>query len=196
MHLILLESVEGVGRPGDQVKVKPGFARNYLLPQRKAMPLTEDSLRMLGKLKAKADAEERALISSMEEMSRKIAGLKLSIEARATEEGHLFGSVSDKDVLQVLKAGGWEVGSRAVRLSSHIKDAGQHPITLHLHADITAEITLEVLPIDADGNRFEPVAHATGAGDDDLEPGDDDADEGGRGESAAPAGKAAAAAEA
>lgn len=157
VNLILLESVEGLGRPGDQVKVKPGFARNFLLPQRKAVVLTDDSMRMLGKLKAKAEAEERALISSMEELASKIGGAEVSVDARATEEGHLFGSVTEKDIHVALTAAGWEITQRVVRLPAHIKESGVHDVTLHLYGEITAEIKVEVVPVDGEGNRIEPM---------------------------------------
>ena len=93
MKLLLLESVEGLGRPGDQVDVKPGFARNYLIPQAKAVRVNSDTLRMLGRLQEQAAAEERAMISSMQELADKINGFAVEVSARATEEGHLFGEI-------------------------------------------------------------------------------------------------------
>ena len=155
MKLILLESVEGLGRPGDQVNVKNGFARNYLLPERKAVVLTEDSLRMLGKLKVKAEEEERAMISSMEELAVKLRGLHVEVMARATEEGHLFGSVTEKDIHGAIVAAGWDVTQRAVRLPMHLKDSGVHEVVLHLYGDITEKITVEVVPIDMEGTRID-----------------------------------------
>ncbi|MGQ0552607.1 MAG: 50S ribosomal protein L9 [Planctomycetota bacterium] len=155
MELILLESVEGLGRPGDQVRVKAGYGRNFLLPAGKAVPLSANALRGLEKLKAKAEAEERQMLSTMEDLSRKIAGAKIEISARSTEEGHLFGSVTDKDVFHALTAAGWQLPSRAVRLPSHIKEAGSSVVTLHLHGTITADVTVEVVPLDAEGNRLE-----------------------------------------
>ncbi|MDG2148099.1 MAG: 50S ribosomal protein L9 [Planctomycetota bacterium] len=166
MKLILLESVEGLGRPGDQVNVKNGFARNYLLPERKAVVLTEDSLRMLGKLKVKAEEEERAMISSMEELAVKLRGLHVEVMARATEEGHLFGSVTEKDIHGAIVAAGWDVAQRAIRLPMHLKDSGVHEVALHLYGDITESITVEVVPIDMEGTRIESLgAEGESAGD-------------------------------
>ena len=85
VDLILLESVSGLGRPGDKVKVRPGYARNYLLPQRKASPVNPDVLRNLDKLKAKAEEEERAMVSSMTELAGKLQGFEVELSARATE---------------------------------------------------------------------------------------------------------------
>ncbi|HVQ26211.1 MAG TPA: 50S ribosomal protein L9 [Planctomycetota bacterium] len=160
MELILLETVEGLGRPGDQVKVRPGYARNFLLPTHKAVPVSADVLRNLSKLKAKAEAEERAMVSTMEELAKRIAGFQVQIPARATEEGHLFGSVTDKDVHAALGAAGWTLPLRAVRLAAHLKDAGIAEVPLHLHGEITATIKVEVLPVDAEGNRITVVAPA------------------------------------
>ena len=160
MELILLETVEGLGRPGDQVKVRAGYARNYLLPKRKAVPLSADVLRNLSKLKAKAEAEERAMISTMEDLAKRISGFQVQIPARATEEGHLFGSVTDKDVHAALGAAGWTLPLRAVRLAAHLKEAGVSEVPLHLHGEITATIRVEVVPVDAEGNRMTIVAPA------------------------------------
>ena len=160
MELILLETVEGLGRPGDQVKVRPGYARNFLLPTHKAVPVSADVLRNLSKLKAKAEAEERAMISTMEDLAKRIMGFQVQIPARATEEGHLFGSVTDKDVHAALGAAGWTLPLRAVRLAAHLKDAGIAEVPLHLHGEITATIKVEVLPVDAEGNRITVVAPA------------------------------------
>ena len=177
--LILLETVDGLGRPGDQVSVKNGFARNFLLPHRKAVVATEDSMRMLGKLKEKAAAEERALISSMEELGSKIAGLAVEVQARATDEGHLFGSVTEKDIHLAIVAEGWDVAQRAVRLPAHLKDAGVHTVTLHLYGEITADISVEVIPVDLEGQRIEPMR------DDSRDDQGDEGDDEGDGEAAA-----------
>ena len=152
MKLLLLESVYGLGRPGDQVAVKPGYARNYLIPHRLATPVTSDSLRMLSRLKQKADEEERAAISSAQEMADKVNGVAVTIQGRATEEGHLFGSVTEKDVARALAAAGWEVPVRAVRMTHHLKEAGVTEVELHFYSGISATITVDVQPIDSDGN--------------------------------------------
>jgi large subunit ribosomal protein L9 len=152
MELILLQSVEGLGRPGDQVKVKSGYARNYLLPYGKAVALSANALRGISKLKARADEEERQLLSTMDELGKKIEGFTVKITARATEEGHLFGSVTDKDVASALAAAGWHLPARAVRMPAHLKDAGIADVTLHLHGEIVATVKVDVVPMDGEGN--------------------------------------------
>lgn len=158
MELILLQSIEGLGRPGDQVKVRDGYARNFLLPRGKAVPVSADALRGLSRLKQRAEEEERALLSTMEELARKIEGAQVQISARATEEGHLFGSVTERDVHAALAAAGWQVGLRSVRMPAHLKQAGVADVELHLHGAIKATVKVEVVPIDAEGNRIEVVA--------------------------------------
>lgn len=158
MKLLLIQSVEALGHPGDQVNVKPGYARNYLLPQGKAVPVTKDSLRMLPRLKAKAEEEERHLVGSMKDLAAKINGVSVVIQARATDEGHLFGSVTERDVQLALAAAGWNVTVRQVRMTAHLKDAGESVVPLHLYGDIQAEIKVVVIPIDSDGQPVEVVA--------------------------------------
>ena len=160
MELILLQSVEGLGRPGDQVKVRDGYARNFLLPKGKAVPLSPNALRGLSKLKQKADEEEKALLSTMEELARKIEGTVLKISARATEEGHLFGSVTERDVHVALTTGGWTVPLKSVRMAAHLKEAGVTDVPLHLHGSIVATIKIEVVPVDAEGNTIDIKAPA------------------------------------
>lgn len=165
MKLILLESVDGLGRPGDEVKVKAGYARNYLIPERLALRLDADSQRMRAKLIVKAEEEEKAMISSMEELKGKIQGQHFEIPARATDEGHLFGSVTEKDIHVAMTAANWDVPQRVVRLSAHIKEAGEHEVELHLHGDILATIGITVIPVGVEGLPIEIVAEEPGEGD-------------------------------
>ena len=198
MNLILLETVEGLGRPGDQVRVKDGFARNFLLPGRKAVRNTPDALRMLGRLHRKAEEEERALIASMEDLAAKVKGVELEVRARATEERHLFGSVTEKDIHTSLVEAGWDaVPLRAVRLTQHLKEAGEYELELHLHGDILAPYKLTVIPVDLDGEVIEDLPEETD-GDGEGEDGEsgDGADGDGDGEKAAATGDAPAAPEA
>ncbi len=160
VDLILLESVTGLGRPGDKVRVRPGYARNFLLPQHKAAPVNADVLRNLTKLKAKADEEERAMVSSMTELAAKLSGCEVEILARATEEGHLFGSVTEKDIQDALTAQGWELPVRCVRLELHVKEAGASEAIVHLYGTIETAVKVNVVPVDAEGNVIEVVQPA------------------------------------
>ncbi len=157
MEIILIESVAGLGRPGDRVKVKSGYARNFLMPRGKAVPVSSDVLRNLTKLKQRADEEERALISSMGELKAKLKGARFELSARATDEGHLFGSVTERDVQAAIEAEGWQIPARSVRMEQHIKEAGDHELMVHLYGEIEATVVVEVIPIDDEGNPIELV---------------------------------------
>ncbi len=157
IDLILLESVPGLGRPGDAVRVKSGYARNYLLPTRKAAAPTQDILRGLTKLKHKAEEEEREAVASFTELSEKLNGFKVIINARATEEGHLFGSVTERDIQDALESAGWNIPPRSVRLETHVKEAGETEAEIHLYGDISTKVVLEVIPVDAEGQAIEMV---------------------------------------
>jgi len=163
VDLILLESVTGLGRPGDKVRVRPGYASNFLLPQRKASPVNADVMRNLDKLKAKAEEEERAMVGSMTELAGKLAGAEVEIQARATEEGHLFGSVTEKDIQDALEAAGWELPVRCVRLELHVKEAGSSEAVVHLYGTIEATVKVNVVPVDAEGNVIDVVAETSEA---------------------------------
>ncbi|MFT7462870.1 MAG: large subunit ribosomal protein L9 [Pseudohongiellaceae bacterium] len=177
MKLLLLESVPGLGRPGDQVSVKDGYARNFLLPKRHAVRLTDDSLRMLGSLNRKADEEERAMISSMEELAQKIKGTVVNVEARATDEGHLFGSVTEKDIHLALVAAGWDVEQRMVRMEFHLKEAGETEVSMHLYGEIVVLIKVNVVPLDMDGMVID-LSDPGGLEEDDGDDEDGDAGDG------------------
>jgi large subunit ribosomal protein L9 len=174
MEVNLNEYVSGLGRPGDQVKVKSGYARNYLLPHAKAVPVSADVMRNLGKLKERADEEERAMLSSMEEMKAKLAGTVVEITARATEDGHLFGSVTDKDIQSALESEGWSLPPRSVRLEGHVKEAGDTTVSVHLYGDISADVQVRVVPVDGEGLALDVTAAGKANAED---AGDDDADE-------------------
>jgi len=165
MDVILIESVTGLGRPGDEVAVRPGFANNFLFPQRKAVPVSAEARRAIPRLKVKAEEEERALVASMKELAAKLDGFEVELRARATEEGHLFGSVTDKDVQTALEAAGWaQLPARAVRLEQHLKESGTHEVELHLYADIATTVKVVVVPVDVDGNPIELVTAEGGEG--------------------------------
>ena len=144
MELILLQSVEGLGHPGDQVKVRDGYARNFLMPKGKAVPVSPDALRGLSKLKKRAEEEEKALLSTMEQLAAKIAGTLVQITARATEEGHLFGSVNSKDIAEALELQNFTIDRRKIQLDDPIKQVGEYKIPVKLHKDVMAEVTVNV----------------------------------------------------
>jgi large subunit ribosomal protein L9 len=144
MEVILLENIEGLGRKGDQVKVREGFGRNHLLPYRKALLATPAVLSRLTSMKKKFEVEEAKIVASLKGVAGKLEGLTLQLTMRATPEGHLFGSVSPHYLASALKERGYDVAERDLRIPSPIKSVGSYPIAIHLHADVKVAITVVV----------------------------------------------------
>lgn len=144
MEVILLENIEGLGRKGDQVKVREGFGRNHLLPQRKALLASPDVLSRLASMKKKFEVEEAKIVASLKGVAGKLEGLTLQLTMRATPEGHLFGSVSPHFLATSLKEKGYDVAERDIRIKEPIKAVGTYPVAIHLHADVKVAITVVV----------------------------------------------------
>ncbi len=143
-QLLLIKDVEDLGRSGDVVSVKPGYSRNFLLPQKKAVIADKFTLRMQVKLK-----EERARRAELdrkdaEELSHKIEGMVLSTEVRVDPDGHMYGSVSALDIVRLFAAEGIVIERRNVVLLHPIKTLGVHSINLNLKEGVSAHITLKV----------------------------------------------------
>ena len=144
VKLILVESVHGLGEAGDLVKVKPGFARNFLLPQGKAILATASKVKEL-EHKQRIVAEKVAKEMKDLEASRKqIEGLSLAASARAGDEGKLFGSITTAQIAELLAEKGFEIDRRRIELSEPIKEVGEHQIPVKLHRDIVAKVKLTV----------------------------------------------------
>ncbi len=144
-QLLLIDDVEDLGRSGDLVSVKPGFARNFLLPQKKAVVADKFTLRMQAKLKderAKRAAVDR---EEAEEMSKKIDGMVLKIEVKVDPDGHMYGSVAAADIVRLFDQQGIVLERRNVVLIHPIKTLGIHPIQLKLKEGVPAQITLKVM---------------------------------------------------
>jgi large subunit ribosomal protein L9 len=144
-QLLLIEDVDDLGRSGDVVSVKPGFARNFLLPQKKAVVADTYTLRLQAKLKA--EREERAKVdrADAEAMASKIEGLVLSVEVKVDPDGHMYGSVAALDIVRLLENEGHQVERKNVVLVHPIKTLGTHPIHLKLKEGIPALITLNIV---------------------------------------------------
>jgi large subunit ribosomal protein L9 len=146
MQVILLEKVVNLGNLGDVVKVKDGFARNYLLPQGKAKRATEANLKAFEARRTELEKAQADLLSKAQERGAKINGLTLQIVQKAGVDGRLFGSVTNYDIVEALKAQGHEVERAMVRMpAGPIKQVGEYPIQLELHADVLATVHVSVL---------------------------------------------------
>ena len=142
MELLLKQNVDHLGRIGDVVKVKSGYARNYLLPRGLAVMVTKSNLVAIEQARAAALAEEQKRIAAMKEMAGKLGEASVTIEGRANGEGHLFGSVTATNIAVALRDKGIVVEDKQVRLEQPIKQIGVYDVVVHLHA--TVEVTVKV----------------------------------------------------
>ncbi len=143
-QLLLIEDVEDLGRSGDIVSVKPGYSRNFLLPQRKAVVADKYTLRLQAKLKEERARRAEIDRNEAEEMAQKIEGMVLSIDVKVDPDGHMYGSVSTLDIVRLFEAEGYTVERRNIVLAHPIKTLGVHPIQLKLKEGVPANITLKV----------------------------------------------------
>lgn len=145
MEVILRQSVDKLGHPGDVVTVSPGFARNYLLPRGVAYPATPGNLKRISQEKARLDAAEASRRASAEELASKFDEVSVTFAARVGEEGKLFGSVTAADIAQQLEAQGFQVERRMIDLHEPIKALGVYRVPIRLHADVKPEIKVWVI---------------------------------------------------
>ena len=145
MELLLKQNVEHLGRTGDVVDVKPGYARNYLLPRGLAVFVTKSNIAEIERARAQAIAEEEARVAGLKDMGNKLADVSVTIEGKANEEGHLFGSVNATQIAAALREKDIAVDDKMVRLENPLKEIGVYDVTIHLHADVEAPIKVWVV---------------------------------------------------
>ena len=146
MQVILMEKVVNLGALGDVVKVKDGFARNYLLPQGKAKRATEANLKAFESRRAELEKAQAAALAQAGERAAKLEGLTIQVTQKAGVDGRLFGSVTNIDIVETLRGQGHEVERSMVRMpTGPLKQVGDYPIQIALHADVVATITVSVL---------------------------------------------------
>jgi large subunit ribosomal protein L9 len=146
MQIILLEKIVNVGNLGDVVKVKHGYARNYLIPQGKAKRATPENIKELEARRADLEAAAAARLTAAQEQAAKLEGLTIQITQKAGVDGRLFGSVTNVDIVEALKAQGFTVNKGDVRMpGGPLKQIGDYPLVIALHSDAAANITVSVL---------------------------------------------------
>src|SRR5690606_3003170 len=144
MQLILLQNVQNLGKLGDKVDVKPGYGRNFLVPQGKAVPATEANLAEFEARRAEYEARAQELNDKAESRRAALEGFEVTIRANASTEGKLYGSITTRDVAEALTRAGHQVSkSDAVMGEGPIRQAGQHEVLVQLHAGI--ETTVKVI---------------------------------------------------
>ena len=146
MELILLEKVRNLGNLGDKVNVKPGYGRNYLLPQGKAAPANAANLEAFEKRRAEYEAKANTLLSDAEVRKTKLADAAVTIAAHSSPEGKLYGSVGPRDIAETLHAAGYEVSKGEVILGEGpLRHTGEYEVVLHLHADVHTTVKVTVV---------------------------------------------------
>lgn len=145
-EVILTASIPNLGAEADIVKVRRGYARNFLIPQGKALEVTKSSLRQINHLKAKRAEREAREVTAAEELATKINKLSLSFTLETGETGKAFGSITAKDIHDRLakELGGAELPKHAVDLSRAIKESGEHEVPVKLHPDVTAKLHVKI----------------------------------------------------
>lgn len=144
VELILLERVEKLGQMGQLVKVKPGFARNYLLPQKKAMRATKENLTYFETQRAQLEANNLQRKAEATDISSKLEGLSVVVIRQAGESGQLYGSVSARDIAEAVTEAGFTIEKRQVVLDRPIKNLGLHPLKIVLHPEVSVTVTANV----------------------------------------------------
>jgi large subunit ribosomal protein L9 len=143
MEVILLEKIDNVGGIGDQVKVKPGFARNFLIPQGKATMATAQNIKKFEKIRKELEAKAAAEVDAAKARAVAIEGKDLTIAVQAGSEGRLFGSVGTIDIAEAFAAIGIEVERSEIRLpDGPLRVVGSHQIEIHLHADVNIPVNV------------------------------------------------------
>jgi len=147
MQIILLEKITNVGNLGDVVKVKDGFARNYLIPQGKAKRATPENLKAIEARRAELEKAANEKLTDAQQIAEQLEGKSVQISQKAGVDGRLFGSVTNVDVVEALKAQGFNKVEKAmVRLpNGPLKHVGDHAVTVALHSDVTAHVTVTVI---------------------------------------------------
>jgi large subunit ribosomal protein L9 len=144
VELILLERVEKLGQMGQIVKVKPGFARNYLLPQKKALRATKENLTLFESRRIQLEAANLERRAEAAEIGERLEGLQVVIVRQAGESGQLYGSVSARDIADAVTAAGFTIERRQVVLDRPIKNTGLHSVRIVLHPEVSVAVTANV----------------------------------------------------
>ncbi len=147
MDVILLRNVSGLGSLGDKVAVRPGFGRNFLIPQGAAVPATAANLEAFEARRAELEAQAAEALANAERRREHLEGLTVTIPRKAGDEGRLFGSVGTADIADALTDAGYAVEKSEVRLpEGPYRNIGEYEVAVHLHADVSVVILVEVVP--------------------------------------------------
>ena len=144
MDVIILERIEKLGQMGDVVAVRPGFARNYLLPQKKALRATKDNKELFETQRTQLEASNLELKNEAEGISKKLDGLSVTIVRQASDNNQLYGSVTVRNIAQSITDAGFTVDSKQVQMARPIKTVGMHEVIVRLHPEVSVSVTANV----------------------------------------------------
>jgi large subunit ribosomal protein L9 len=144
-EILLIKPVDGLGAEGDQVRVRAGYARNFLLPQGKALPLTQSNRKQVEALKKSRGLREAKELDGAQELARKLEKTAVAIAVKTGEGGKLFGAVTANDLHDKLAAAGLTIDKRRIHLGQPVKTLGKHEVKIRLHPDVTVEFSFEVV---------------------------------------------------
>jgi large subunit ribosomal protein L9 len=153
MQVILLERIGRLGQMGDVVNVKNGFARNFLLPQKKALRATQENIARFEKNRGQLEARDLELKKEAEAVAGKLGGQSFVTIRQAGDTGQLYGSVTSRDIAEVVTSGGFSIDRRQVVLDRPIKALGIHPIKVALHPEVVVQVSLNVARTDEEAER-------------------------------------------
>jgi large subunit ribosomal protein L9 len=153
MQVVLLERVEKLGQIGDVVKVKDGFARNYLLPKKKALRATKANLTFFETQRVQLEARNLELRKEAEQIGAKLNGKTFVLLRQAGDRGQLYGSVSPRDIADVVSAGGFSIARTQVPIDKAIKNIGMHEISVVLHPEVRVHVTVNVARTEDEAER-------------------------------------------
>src|SRR5690242_2725897 len=163
MKVILTEEIRGLGTRGDVVTVKDGYARNYLIPKNLAQEATNSNLKAIEHQRRKWALLAQEEKNAAQKQADRVKGVKIQIEKRVGEHGHLFGSVTANEIADALMEKGIEVDKRRIELGSPIKNIGLHDVEVRLHRDVTAAIQVKVVPMGVEKLEEAPAAEEAAA---------------------------------
>ena len=144
MEVILLERISRLGNMGEKVSVKPGFARNFLIPQGKALPATETNLQKFETQRADLEAKSLDAKKSAEVLSETLKDVSVTVTRQASETGHLYGSIKARDIAEALKEKGQNVDRSAIQIGEPIKEVGEYTVRVALHPEVVIRVAVNV----------------------------------------------------
>ncbi len=153
-EILLVKPVDNLGGEGDQVKVRAGYARNYLLPRGIAVPMTTANRKQVESLKKRRAEREAKELGGAQELAKKLEKKSLAFAVKTGEGGKMFGAITANDIHEKLAADGLEIDKKRIHLHTPVKTLGQHTVKIKLHADVTVELNFDVVS----ENPIEPAA--------------------------------------